>query len=75
MCGIAGYVGKTSSPDHCLSEMINAIKHRGPDDSGVWFDKNAGIGLGHVRLSILDCFRTSLSTLSTSVLNTSNVGN
>ena len=45
---------KTSSPDHCLSEMINAIKHRGPDDSGVWFDKNAGIGLGHARLSILD---------------------
>ena len=54
MCGIAGYVGKTFSPDHCLFEMINAIKHRGPDDSGVWFDKNAGIGLGHARLSILD---------------------
>lgn len=54
MCGIAGYVGQTFSPDHCLSEMINAIKHRGPDDSGIWFDKNAGIGLGHARLSILD---------------------
>ena len=54
MCGIAGFVGETFSPDHCLSEMINAIKHRGPDDSGIWFDKNIGVGLGHARLSILD---------------------
>lgn len=28
--------------------------HRGPDDSGEYVDKDAGIGLAHVRLSILD---------------------
>jgi asparagine synthase (glutamine-hydrolysing) len=54
MCGIAGYVGKTFSPDHCLTEMIDAINHRGPDDRGIWFDENIGIGLAHARLSILD---------------------
>lgn len=54
MCGIAGYVGKTYSPDRCLSEMINAINHRGPDDNGIWFDKKIGVGLAHARLSILD---------------------
>jgi len=54
MCGIAGYVGKTFSPESCLSEMINAINHRGPDDNGMWFDTNTGVGLAHARLSILD---------------------
>jgi asparagine synthase (glutamine-hydrolysing) len=33
---------------------LRAIAHRGPDDSGHWGDATAGVGLGHVRLSILD---------------------
>ena len=32
--------------------MMNKIKHRGPDDEGVFIDNN--FGLGHVRLSIQD---------------------
>ena len=32
--------------------MLQAFKYRGPDDEGIFFDDN--IGLGHVRLSILD---------------------
>lgn len=32
--------------------MLKVIKHRGPDDEGVFVEKN--VGLGHVRLSILD---------------------
>jgi asparagine synthase (glutamine-hydrolysing) len=34
--------------------MTNTLRHRGPDDSDVWLDQKAGIGLGHQRLSILD---------------------
>jgi asparagine synthase (glutamine-hydrolysing) len=34
--------------------MTRAVSHRGPDDEGFWIDADAGIGLGHRRLSILD---------------------
>ena len=34
--------------------MTSAIAHRGPDDSGYWIDAEAGIALGHRRLSIID---------------------
>ena len=54
MCGIAGYVGKTSYPYNCLGEMAKAINHRGPDDRGTWYNEDEGIGLAHARLSILD---------------------
>lgn len=37
-----------------LGRMGEAIMHRGPDNSGVWVDVDAGIGLSHRRLSILD---------------------
>jgi len=56
MCGFAGYLS-TVKPDHAtelLQRMGNAIAHRGPDDSGVWCDTEAGIGLSHRRLSIVD---------------------
>lgn len=57
MCGITGYLNdKTSGQDAeaLLKTMGAAIAHRGPDDLGVWFDSEAGIGLSHRRLSILD---------------------
>jgi asparagine synthase (glutamine-hydrolysing) len=34
--------------------MMVVLAHRGPDDSGVWIDSAAGVGLGHRRLSIID---------------------
>ena len=52
MCGILGYSG-FFDPNQ-LEAGLGLISHRGPDDSGVFFDKDSGVGLGHVRLSILD---------------------
>ena len=34
--------------------MSAALHHRGPDAQDVWIDAEAGVGLGHARLSIVD---------------------
>jgi asparagine synthase (glutamine-hydrolysing) len=34
--------------------MTAALSHRGPDGDGQWFDYEAGVALGHRRLSIID---------------------
>lgn len=56
MCGIAGFWGRTDGeePAPVARRMSDALGHRGPDDSGVWVDREAGIAFGHRRLSILD---------------------
>jgi asparagine synthase (glutamine-hydrolysing) len=52
MCGIIGFQGRFEPS--ALSHGLAAIAHRGPDDSGEYFDPGTSTGLGHVRLSILD---------------------
>src|SRR5436305_418757 len=55
MCGIAGYFALTArplAPREVLLRMVVAVRHRGPDDSGVYYDGRAA--LGHRRLSIID---------------------
>jgi asparagine synthase (glutamine-hydrolysing) len=52
MCGILGFSGEFSRSS--LERGLDCIAHRGPDDSGLFFDLGAGIGLGHRRLSILE---------------------
>jgi len=37
-----------------LCRMRDALAHRGPDDVGLWIDSEAGIGLAHRRLAIVD---------------------
>jgi asparagine synthase (glutamine-hydrolysing) len=59
MCGLAGFVenrGRSQQPalEALVSQMAGALRHRGPDDRDVWVDPEAGIALGHQRLSILD---------------------
>jgi asparagine synthase (glutamine-hydrolysing) len=38
--------------------MSGTLKHRGPDDSGVWVDADVGLALGFRRLSVLDTSRS-----------------
>lgn len=52
MCGIVGFSGLGTKQD--LNLMLNSIKHRGPDDQGVFIDLKQRIFFGHCRLSILD---------------------
>ena len=54
MCGIAGIFNFNSRPvdEGHLTSVLSSIYHRGPDESGVYFGN--GIGLGNVRLSIID---------------------
>src|SRR3954453_17945790 len=54
MCGIAGLLTGGKADAGLVRRMIAPIAHRGPDDQGVWTDAEAGIGLGHRRLSIVD---------------------
>ena len=55
MCGLTGFFSNSPIPDQqALAAMADAIRHRGPDDYGHWADVDAGIGLAHRRLSILD---------------------
>ncbi len=55
MCGIVGVVGASGAvSEPMLLAMADGIKHRGPDDRGVWCDAEQGIGLAQRRLSILD---------------------
>jgi asparagine synthase (glutamine-hydrolysing) len=56
VCGIAGSVvlrdglPPPALPD--LAAMVGALRHRGPDEFGLYRDRRAG--LGHARLSIID---------------------
>jgi asparagine synthase (glutamine-hydrolysing) len=57
MCGITGFWQSKINFEHpleVLSRMGAAIAHRGPDDSGEFFDDATGIGFAFRRLSILD---------------------
>ena len=58
MCGIAGVVERDERAPASLEEtawkMIGPLRHRGPDAGGVWVDGEAGVGIGHRRLSIID---------------------
>ncbi|MBF0245125.1 MAG: asparagine synthase (glutamine-hydrolyzing) [Planctomycetes bacterium] len=53
VCGIAGIYG-TDAPLDEVGGMVRAMVHRGPDDSGIFFRPEAGLALGHQRLSIVD---------------------
>jgi asparagine synthase (glutamine-hydrolysing) len=39
---------------YIAKRMSNSLLHRGPDDSGSWWDEELGLALSHRRLSIID---------------------
>ncbi len=52
MCGIAG---STKDPDGlAAATMSAALRHRGPDDSGLHTDARAGVSIAARRLAIMD---------------------
>ena len=55
MCGIVGILSnRPPIARELLPPMLAQIKHRGPDDSGIWLSQDGRVGLGHARLSIID---------------------
>ncbi|MBA3732420.1 MAG: asparagine synthase (glutamine-hydrolyzing), partial [Gammaproteobacteria bacterium] len=59
MCGLAGFVARMAAKPSLqwqavLQRMGDRIRHRGPDHSDQWIDADAGMGLVHRRLAILE---------------------
>src|ERR1700690_2441431 len=64
MCGITGCINTDGRPGDAalLESMVGLIRHRGPEEAGIYTNKEAG--LGHARLSIIDiaCGQQPMST-------------
>ena len=58
MCGINGIALSSRSRRELTASVVermrDLITHRGPDDAGLFIDKDSKVGLGHRRLSIVD---------------------
>ncbi len=59
MCGIVGILNRkrdSSVDETLLRRMLSTIRHRGPDEFGVYAfrGKDSAVGLGNARLSIID---------------------
>ena len=66
MCGIVGFSG--NFPDSLFFNALQALDHRGPDDSGYFFSDTHPIALGHTRLSILDLLHWVINQCSALVV-------
>lgn len=55
MCGIVGFFSADGcNKQNIVVQMMDAIKHRGPDDKGFWHNSESNLYLGHRRLSVVD---------------------
>jgi asparagine synthase (glutamine-hydrolysing) len=55
MCGLTGFLaarGSTPDTEAAIEQSLIQMRHRGPDDSGIWSD--ADVVIGFRRLSIID---------------------
>jgi asparagine synthase (glutamine-hydrolysing) len=68
MCGIAGILtaaGNITQHARALDDMLCGVRHRGPDDEGVWTSPSGCAGFAHTRLAILDLSRAGRQPMST----------
>ena len=54
MCGIAGLVSPRGVDRALAERFAGALRHRGPDDGGLWVDERSVVALAHRRLAIVD---------------------
>lgn len=54
MCGLIGFISKNNISKNLIFQMLDSLKHRGPDSSDYFLDSRFNLFLGHTRLSILD---------------------
>jgi asparagine synthase (glutamine-hydrolysing) len=57
MCGIAGFWSTQPlerEAEGIVRNMTKIQRHRGPDGLGIYCDNEAGLALGHARLSVID---------------------
>ncbi|MFC1889824.1 asparagine synthase (glutamine-hydrolyzing) [Thermodesulfobacteriota bacterium] len=57
MGGIAGFIEKRAETrrealETVVRRMAEALRHRGPDESGTWVDEGAGVAIGHRSLTV-----------------------
>ena len=72
MCGIAGFIDfHKKSTESNIQSMIKPLNHRGPDGEGTSLlkSKNAIVGFGHKRLSIIDLSQTGSQPMNFSHLH------
>ena len=64
MCGICGIAdfAEHNIPEETIERMVHSIRHRGPDDAGVY--ACGPVGMGHARLSIIDLSQTGHQPMS-----------
>lgn len=66
MCGIFGIVSRNGFNEELLKSARDTMRHRGPDDSGTWINRDGTVGLAHRRLSIIDLSEAGRQPMSDS---------
>ncbi|HTE19953.1 MAG TPA: asparagine synthase (glutamine-hydrolyzing), partial [Armatimonadota bacterium] len=55
MCGVVAILSQSAPVgEETLQRALEALRHRGPDGSGVWGTPDRRVALGHARLSVID---------------------
>jgi len=54
MCGIIGIVSRARPERDVVVQMRDSLRHRGPDNDGLWQSEDGSVTLGHRRLAIID---------------------